>query len=63
VTIYCPSLSSCRQVACQLGVTLHVTLQTGYDLKTAPRELLEEDLQIVREHILPKLDVLQAEPS
>lgn len=34
---------------------------SGYDIKTAPRELLEEDLQIVREHLLPRLQQQEAE--
>lgn len=33
----------------------------AYDLKTAPRELLEEDLQIARSHLLPRIEQLQAE--
>jgi hypothetical protein len=33
----------------------------GYDVKSAPRELLEEDLLIVRTHMLPQMKQLQAE--
>lgn len=34
---------------------------TGYDIKSAPRDLLEEDLLIVRTHLLPRMEQLQAE--
>jgi hypothetical protein len=33
----------------------------GYDVKIAPRELLEEDLQIAGSHLLPRIEQLQAE--
>lgn len=37
------------------------TTSGGYDIKSAPRELLEEDLLIVRTHMLPRMEQLQAE--
>lgn len=33
----------------------------GYDVNISPRELLEEDLQIARSHLLPRIEQLQAE--
>lgn len=33
----------------------------GYDVKSAPRELLEEDLLIARSHLLPRIEQLAAE--
>jgi FtsZ-binding cell division protein ZapB len=33
----------------------------GYDVKSAPRELLEEDLLIARSHLLPRMEQLAAE--
>lgn len=33
----------------------------GYDIKSAPRELLEEDLLIARGHLLPRMEQLAAE--
>jgi hypothetical protein len=51
------------------GLTGHVTppstgsgaAAAGYDLKAAPKELLEEDLQLVRQQVLPQLEQLQQE--
>jgi hypothetical protein len=42
------------------AVTLKAASE-GYDIKSAPRELLEEDLLIVRTHMLPRMEQLQAE--
>jgi aminoglycoside/choline kinase family phosphotransferase len=36
------------------------TRNAGYRIKEAPRELLEEDIQIVREHLLPRMQQLEA---
>lgn len=37
------------------------TRNAGYSIKEAPRELLEEDIKIVREHLLPRMQQLEAE--
>jgi hypothetical protein len=38
-----------------------MSMGTGYDIKSASRDKLEEDLQIVREQLLPKMQQLEAE--
>lgn len=39
----------------------HPKQDEGYNIKTAPRSLLEEDLEVVRQHVLPRMERLEQE--